>query len=171
MWSVTPAFFNRLRANPDGSERVVCYHSRQLQSYERNYPVHEMELLAMKYVPANFRVYPLGDRPFVVYTDLASLYMAVNSPHISHIMAMWLFFLTEYNFSMDHKPGRLNVVADALSRRPKLESAAQSNSGIGPTVATLVASVTSSTLADDIKGLRRRYGSPATGELSVESIS
>ena len=43
------------------------------------------------------------------------------------------------------------VVADALSRRPDFDSAAQSNSGVDTTVATLVTSVPSSTMLDDIK--------------------
>ena len=55
------------------------------------------------------------------------------------------------NFSVKYKTRRLNVVADALSRRPDFESAAQSNSEADTTVATLVASVASSTLLDDIK--------------------
>ncbi|KAE8974689.1 hypothetical protein PF010_g24999 [Phytophthora fragariae] len=32
-------------------------------------------------------------------------------------MARWLSFFAEYNFQVEYKPGRLNVVADALSRR------------------------------------------------------
>ena len=52
---------------------------------------------------------------------------------------------------MECKPGRLNVVADALSRRLDFEPAAQSNSGNNPTVATLTTSVLLSTLLDDIK--------------------
>ena len=47
----------------DGAERVVCYQSRQLKPAERKYPVHDKELLAMKYALAKFRVYLLGDRP------------------------------------------------------------------------------------------------------------
>ena len=72
----------------------------------------------MKYALAKIRVCLLGDRPFTVYIDHPSLLTAVNSTHLSQRMAWWLPFFTEYNFPVEHYSGRLNVVADALSRRP-----------------------------------------------------
>ena len=71
-----------MKYDADGAERVACYQSCQLQAAERNDPVHDKENLAMKYALPKFRVYLLGDRPFVVYTDHASLRTAVNSPHL-----------------------------------------------------------------------------------------
>ncbi|KAG2769368.1 hypothetical protein PC116_g1552 [Phytophthora cactorum] len=38
-------------------------------------------------------------------------------------MARWLSFFAEYNFEVKYKPGWLDVVADALSRRPDYELA------------------------------------------------
>ncbi|KAE9314987.1 hypothetical protein PR003_g19102 [Phytophthora rubi] len=38
-------------------------------------------------------------------------------------MARWLYFFTEYNFTVEYKPGKQNVLADALSRRPDYELA------------------------------------------------
>ncbi|KAG6614040.1 reverse transcriptase [Phytophthora cinnamomi] len=130
----------------EGRDRVVYYQSRQLKPAERNYPVHDKELLAMKYALAKFRVYLLGSRPFVVYTDHASLRTAVKSPHISQRMARWLSFFAEYNFRVEYKPGRLNVVADALSRRPDYSEAADVNA-----IDAMRTSTPTSSLLDDVK--------------------
>uniref|UniRef100_H3GCV8 Integrase catalytic domain-containing protein n=1 Tax=Phytophthora ramorum TaxID=164328 RepID=H3GCV8_PHYRM len=112
-----------LQHDADGHERVISFQSRQLKAAERNYPVHDKELLAMKYALVNFRVHLLGSEPFVIYTDHASLRTATNSPHLSQRMARWLSFFAEYNFRVEYKPGKLNVLADALSRRPDYELA------------------------------------------------
>ena len=137
----------------NGAERVIAYQSRQLQAAERNYPVHDKELLAMKYALAKFRIYLLGDRSFTVYTDHASLRTAVNSPHLSQRMARWLSFFAEYNFSVEYKPGRLNVVADALSRRPDFEPTSEDGH-----VNTVHVSTPSSTLLDDLRDAYARDG-------------
>ncbi|KAE9111047.1 hypothetical protein PF010_g10952 [Phytophthora fragariae] len=85
---------------------------------ERNYPVHDKELLAMRYALIKFRVYLLGEQTFAVYTDHASLRTAMKSPHVSQRMARWLSFFAEYKFVDHYKPGKNNILADALSRRP-----------------------------------------------------
>ncbi|KAG3078282.1 Transposon Tf2-9 polyprotein [Phytophthora idaei] len=110
-----------LQNDADRHERVISFQSRQLKTAERNYPVHDKELLAMKYALVRFRVHLLGSRPFVIYTDHASLRTATNSPDLSQRMARWLSFFEEYNFRVEYKPGKLNVLADALSRRPDYE--------------------------------------------------
>ena len=74
-----------MQYDADDAERVVCYQSRQMQPDERNYLIHEKELLAMKYALAKFRVYLIGDRPFIIYTY--HLRTAVNIPHLSQRMA------------------------------------------------------------------------------------
>ena len=112
-----------LQTDADGRERVIAYESRQLKAAEKNYPVHDKELLAMKYALVKFRVHLLGSKPFVIYTDHASLRTATQSPHLSQRMARWLSFFAEYNFEVKYKPGKQNALADALSRRPDYELA------------------------------------------------
>ncbi|GMF61842.1 unnamed protein product [Phytophthora fragariaefolia] len=101
----------------------------------------------MKYALAKFRVYLLGSRPFVVYTDHASLRTAIKSPHISQRMERWLSFFAEYNFQVEYKPRRLNVVADALSRRPDYAVHKTDANAIG----VVRTSTPSSSLLDDVR--------------------
>ncbi|KAG2788601.1 hypothetical protein PC111_g24195 [Phytophthora cactorum] len=132
----------------EGRDRVVYHQSRQLKPAERNYPVHDKEHLAMKYALAKFRVYLLGSGPFVVYTDHASLRTAVKSPHISQRMARWLSFFAEYDFRVEYKPGRLNVVVyTVLSRRPDYAVKTVDANRIG----VERVSAPSSSLIDDVK--------------------
>ncbi|KAE8996186.1 hypothetical protein PR003_g22485 [Phytophthora rubi] len=42
----------------------------------------------------------------------------MKSPHLSQRMARWLSFFAEYNFVVHYNPGKNNILADALSRRP-----------------------------------------------------
>ena len=55
-----------LKTDADGRERVIAFESRQLKAAEKNYPVHDKGLLAMKYALVKFRVHLLGSKPFVI---------------------------------------------------------------------------------------------------------
>ncbi|POM71188.1 LOW QUALITY PROTEIN: Pol protein [Phytophthora palmivora] len=112
-----------LQADANGRERLIAFESRQLKAAEKHYSVHDKELLAMKYALVKFRVHMLGSKPFVVFTDHASLRTATQSAHLSQRMARWLSFFAEYDFEVKYKPGRQNALADALSRRPNYEFA------------------------------------------------
>ncbi|GMF58050.1 unnamed protein product [Phytophthora fragariaefolia] len=135
----------------EGRDRVVCYQSRQLKTAERIYPVHDKEPVAMKYALTKFRVYVLGSSPFVDYTDHASLRTAIKSPHIPQRMARRLSFFAEYNFQVEYTAGRLNVVADALSRRPDYAVHKADANAIG----VVRTSTLSSSLVDDVRSACR----------------
>ncbi|GMF61089.1 unnamed protein product [Phytophthora fragariaefolia] len=62
-------------------------------------------------------------------------------------MARWLSFFVEYNFQVEYKPGRLNVVADALSRRPDYAVHTTDANTIG----VVRTSTPSSSLLDDVR--------------------
>ncbi|KAG3155659.1 hypothetical protein PI126_g9085 [Phytophthora idaei] len=62
-------------------------------------------------------------------------------------MARWLSFFAEYDFRVEYKPGRLNVVVDALSRRPDYAVKTADANRIG----VESVSAPSSSLIDDVK--------------------
>ncbi|KAG3023423.1 hypothetical protein PC129_g10883 [Phytophthora cactorum] len=62
-----------MQLDDDGHERVVSCHSRQMKPAERNYPVHDKKLLAMRYALIKLIVTLLGEQTCAVYTDHASL--------------------------------------------------------------------------------------------------
>ena len=82
-----------MQYDADDVARVVCYQTHQLQPAERNYPFGDKELLAMKYALVKLRVYLLGDRRFIVFTDHASLLTVVNSPLLLQRMANGCHYL------------------------------------------------------------------------------
>ena len=86
-----------------------------------DYLSHDKELLAMKYDLIKFIVHLLGSKPFVIYTDHASLRTATRSPHPSQRMSRWLSFFAEHNFEVKYNPGKQNALTDALSRSPGYE--------------------------------------------------
>lgn len=103
--------------------RPIAFESRKLNSAELNYPVHEKEQLAIVYALTKWRIY-LHSRPepFTVFTDHESLKYLDTKKKQSGRQARWLIDLAEFKYETKYKKGSLNVVPDALSRRPDLMS-------------------------------------------------
>ena len=83
---------------------------------ETRYPVHEQELLAILFCCKKWRHYILNNRTNIT-TDHAPLKHLQTQPHLSARQARWLDFLAQYDLNIVPQPGKLNTVADALSRR------------------------------------------------------
>jgi hypothetical protein len=97
--------------------RVCAYISRKMIPAERNYEVHDQELLAVVYALKKWRHYVQGTRTTVI-TDNWPTKFILEKPTLTPRQARWMVTLAEYNLDIYHKPGVTNVVADALSRRP-----------------------------------------------------
>ena len=55
-------------------------------------------------------------RHFVLKTDHKALSYMFSQQKLNHILADWLDVLLEYNFTVEHCPGVLMTLPDALSR-------------------------------------------------------
>ncbi len=104
----------------DGSIRPVAYASRTMQPHEKNYGVTELEALGVVWAVKHFRHYLYGHHceVFTEFTDHKALKSLLNIPHPSRKLARWGLALQEVDLTISYKPGKKNVLADALSRSP-----------------------------------------------------
>jgi hypothetical protein len=105
--------------------RPIAFESRKLSSAEINCPIHEKEQLAVVYALQKWRIYLHSTaNPFTVYTDHESLKCLDTKNTLSPRQIRWMEKLAEYYFVIQYRKGILNVVPDALSRRPDHQVAA-----------------------------------------------
>ena len=95
--------------------KPVAFYSRALSPAERNYPVHDLEMLAIITALQQWHCY-LDGATFTVHTDHHSLQYFHSQPNLSNRQRRWLEFLSQFNLNIKYIKGKENVVADALSR-------------------------------------------------------
>jgi len=95
----------------------IAYESRKLKAAEMNYSPTELEMLAVVYCVKKWRCYIEG-RDVNVFTDHKPNTFFDTSTMQSRRAARWLEELQGHRLKWNYKPGRQNVVADALSRHP-----------------------------------------------------
>jgi RNase H-like domain found in reverse transcriptase len=93
----------------------VAFASQKLSNAEKNYPVHERELLSIVYALKEWRPYLRGSR-FVIKTDHHPLRYMDTQSNLSKRQIRWMQTLQKYDYEIVYVQGKFNVVADALSR-------------------------------------------------------
>ena len=106
------------QTHPDNILYPCAYWSRKLSSAERNYPVHERELLALVEFTKRFRHFVAGN-PFTARLDHRSIEHIFTQPHLSGRQIRWLNHLQELQPQIEYLPGKTNTLADWLSRMPQ----------------------------------------------------
>jgi hypothetical protein len=99
--------------------RVVAYSSRQLKVHEKNYPIHDLELVAVVHALKTWRQYLYGQK-CDVYTDHKSLKYIFTQSELNMRQRRWLELIKDYELEIHYHPGKANVVADALSRKSQV---------------------------------------------------
>ena len=104
-----------------GHTRLIQCGSRFLTRAEKHYAVIELECLAIQWAILKCRNYLIGVN-FTVKTDHKPLLGVINGKDIDAInnarLQRILSKLLGYTYIVEYVPGKLNLIADALSRAP-----------------------------------------------------
>jgi hypothetical protein len=94
----------------------LAFFSRQFDPRHLKVAAYERELIGLVQAVKHWRPYLWG-RMFVVRTDHYTLKFMLDQRLSTIPQHQWISKLFGYDFKVEYKPGRLNTVADALSRR------------------------------------------------------
>ncbi|KAH9244458.1 hypothetical protein BASA81_018151 [Batrachochytrium salamandrivorans] len=98
--------------------RPIAFYARQMNSAERNYEIYDKELLAVVESFKHWRHFLQGGLHAVtVLCDHKNLEYFMSTKKLTRRQARWSLDLSEYDFTITHRSGKLNGRADPLSRR------------------------------------------------------
>src|SRR5579863_9720378 len=101
-----------------GQSHPVAFFSKSLQPAERNYEIHDKELLAIILALKHFQHYLQGNPHITrIYSDHANLRYFTTKQTLTRRQACWSLFLATFDYLIIPKPGKTNK-ADGLSRCP-----------------------------------------------------
>ena len=104
-----------LQRDDNNNLRPVEYASRLLSPRETRYSVTEREGLGAVWGVKQFRHYLHGQK-FKLVTDHSAIRYMMTQLDPKGRMARWVVTLQEFDFEVEHKPGKDNKAADPLSR-------------------------------------------------------
>jgi len=95
----------------------VAYYSRKLKDLERNYDVHDKELLAIVDALRKWDTYGKTTGPKItILTDHKNLEYWKTKKDLNLRQAWWGERLANYDFLIKYRPGKLASTPDILSR-------------------------------------------------------
>ena len=104
-----------LQTGADGSTHPVAYYSNALKPAERGWSPYTKEAKAIIMGTRHWKAYLAGSS-FVIRSDHNPLSTLRKTKDPRGKFPRWLTELEELSFEIEYKPGKLNVVPDALSR-------------------------------------------------------
>ncbi|XP_075489589.1 uncharacterized protein LOC142528426 [Primulina tabacum] len=96
---------------------VIAYSSRQLKSHGENYPVHDLELEALKI--CRHYIYSVQ---FEIFTYHKSLKYLFTQAELNMRQHHWMDLLKDYDCVIKYHPGSANLTANALSRKVRVSA-------------------------------------------------
>ncbi|SOV05792.1 uncharacterized protein UDID_18521 [Ustilago sp. UG-2017a] len=93
-----------LKQEHEGRWHLVVFYSRKMSSAEKNYEIHDKELLAL-----------------VILTDHEALKYFKSQRRITGRQARWVVLLADFDFVLQYRPGDKGGEPDALTRRADMQ--------------------------------------------------
>jgi hypothetical protein len=102
---------------PDGELHPVTFHLQTLGPAERNYDMHDKELLAIFKAFKVWHHHLEGSAtPVEVFMDHKNFEYFTSSKMLTRRQAQWSEYLNAFNLSLHFQPGKLGAKPDALTR-------------------------------------------------------
>ena len=131
---VTPDLDKKMRIEVDASDfamervlsmkcederwRPVAYISKSLNEAERNYEIHDKEMLAIIQCLEAWRHFLEGAKGrFEIWTDHKNLEYFMKAQKLNRRQARWSLYLSRFDFALKHVAGKSMGRMDSLSRR------------------------------------------------------
>ncbi|KAH9266366.1 hypothetical protein BASA83_010604 [Batrachochytrium salamandrivorans] len=113
--------------------RPIAFYARQMNSAEQNYEIYDKELLAVVESFKHWRHFLQGGlHPVTVLCDHKNLEYFMTTKKLTRRQARWSLELSEYDFSLTHRPGNLMVgpihfpVVRTTGQTPSLQTSSES---------------------------------------------
>ena len=98
--------------------RLVAFLSKSLNETERNYEIHDKEILVIIRGLENWRYLLEGTHfKFEIWIDHKNLEYFMKVQKLNCRQAQWVLYLSRFDFTLKHIPGTRMGKADGLSRR------------------------------------------------------
>jgi len=97
----------------------VAFESKKLSETEKRWPTHKKEMWVVIHCLKTWGHY-IGSKDLVVWTDNVTLKYFATQPKLSTKQQRWQDTLALFNVDIRHKPGKENIVPNALNRKHQL---------------------------------------------------
>jgi len=119
------------QSTTDGKWHSVVFYSKSLSSVERNYKIHDKEMLAIICMLEEWRHFLEGATyPVEIWTDHKNLEYFMTAKKLNRCQAHWSLHLARFDFLLHHRPRRTMGKLDALLRRANHGNGALDNENI-----------------------------------------